>query len=136
MKGWLLARLTGALKLLALVAVALLVGRAWQSQLGPPLGLWHTYVPPEPDAEAIAALDWPGYLAAEAELFDAVRTEVTDELESDDRVPANRYFEGSPVYSPRFARDWNRSYVLEPAGPPRGAAVLLHGLTDAPRAVE
>ncbi len=31
-----------------------------------------------------------------------------------------------------FAHDWNRSYVLEPDGPPKGAVVLLHGLTDAP----
>ena len=31
-----------------------------------------------------------------------------------------------------FAEDWNRSYILEPAGPPVGAAVFLHGLTDSP----
>ena len=31
-----------------------------------------------------------------------------------------------------FADDWNRTHVLEPDGPPVGAVVLLHGLTDAP----
>ena len=36
------------------------------------------------------------------------------------------------MYPGHFARDWNRSYVLEPDGPPKGAVVLLHGLTDSP----
>ena len=52
-------------------------------------------------------------------------------LEPEERVPYNRYFEASPVYPPRFAQDWNRSYLLEPTAP-RGAVVLLHGLTDSP----
>ena len=61
-----------------------------------------------------------------------MRTEVKRRLPERDRVPFNRYFEGSPVYPGRFARDWNRSFVLEPDGPPAGAVVLLHGLTDSP----
>ncbi len=65
-------------------------------------------------------------------MFDEVRTEVTQKLEPDERVPVNRYFEGSPIYPGRFADDWNRTHVLEPDGPPVGAVVLLHGLTDAP----
>ena len=47
-------------------------------------------------------------------------------------MPVNRYFEGSPIYPGHFADDWNRTHVLEPDGPPVGAVVLLHGLTDAP----
>ena len=47
-------------------------------------------------------------------------------------MPVNRYFEGSPIYPGRFADDWNRTHVLEPDGPPVGAVVLLHGLTDTP----
>jgi alpha-beta hydrolase superfamily lysophospholipase len=42
-------------------------------------------------------------------------------LPPDARGALNRYFEGSPVYPARFAQDWNRSYVLEPAGTPVGA---------------
>src|SRR5262249_24978978 len=49
-----------------------------------------------------------------------------------DRVPLNRYFDGSPVNPAPFSQDFNRSYVLEPAGAPVGAAVLLHGFTDSP----
>ena len=118
--------------ILAIVTITLLVGRAVQSQRGPALQPWHIFVPADPHADEIDRLDWSGYLAAEARVFASVRSEVTDRLEEQDRTPDDRYFEGSPVYPGRFAQDWNRSYVLEPAGPPAGAVVLLHGLTDAP----
>ena len=45
---------------------------------------------------------------------------------------SNRYYAGSPIYPGNFEQDWNRSYILEPDGPPVGAVVLLHGLTDSP----
>jgi alpha-beta hydrolase superfamily lysophospholipase len=58
---------------------------------------------------------------------------VTEALEPEDRIAANRYFAGSPLFPGHFAQDWNRSFVLEPeGGEPLGAVVLLHGLTDAP----
>jgi alpha-beta hydrolase superfamily lysophospholipase len=120
------------LLLAAVIAGTLLIGRAVQSQLGPPLEPWHTFVPDEPDAEAIDRLDWRGYLAAEARTFAAVRAEVTERLEETDRRPDDRYFAGSPVYPGALTSDWNRSYVLEPVGRPVGAVVLLHGLTDSP----
>ena len=60
------------------------------------------------------------YLAAEQRIFEEVRTEVTQKLPPEERVPVNRYFEGSPVYPGHFADDWNRSHVLEPDGTPRG----------------
>jgi alpha-beta hydrolase superfamily lysophospholipase len=118
--------------LVVVSAAALLIGRIVQSQQGPPLEPWHTFVPAEPDAAELDRMDWAGYLAAEARVFASVRAEVTDRLEQKDRTPADRYFAGSPVYPGRFAQDWNRSYVLEPDGPPKGAVVLLHGLTDSP----
>ena len=112
--------------------ISLLALRIWQTQGGPDLHVWHTFVPADMHAAQIEAATWDGYMAAEAALFDAVRTNVTERLEPDERTPLNRYFEGSPVYPPRFRQDWNRSYVLEPDGPPKGAVVLLHGLTDGP----
>jgi alpha-beta hydrolase superfamily lysophospholipase len=119
-------------RLVLIVVVTLLIGRVVQSELGPSLEPWHTFVPAEPRAAEIDRLDWHGYLDAEARVFASVRREVTDRLEAKDRTADDRYFAGSPVYPGRFAHDWNRSYVLEPDGPPRGAVVLLHGLTDAP----
>lgn len=118
--------------LVGVVAMTLLVGRVIQSELGPPLEPWHTFIPDEPHAAEIDRLDWSGYLAAEARAFAAVRTQVTDQLDQSDRTPDDRYFADSPVYPGHFAQDWNHSYVLEPNGTPKGAVVLLHGLTDSP----
>ncbi|TWI01862.1 alpha-beta hydrolase superfamily lysophospholipase [Luteimonas cucumeris] len=118
--------------LLLIFVVALLSIRIWDSQRGPPLQPWHTYVPEELGAKALDAADWPAYLAHEARLFDAVHARMRKQLDTPMRVPSNRYYEGASMYPGRFAHDWNRSYVLDPAGVPRGAVVLLHGLTDSP----
>jgi alpha-beta hydrolase superfamily lysophospholipase len=117
--------------LLVLLALGLTL-RAWGVHQGPQLRPWHTEVPPELDVAELDAADWRGYLAAEARAFDAVRREVSARLAPEDRGPANRYDPASTLYTPGFATDWNRSFVLEPEGTPRGVAVLLHGLTDAP----
>ncbi|HEX6015232.1 MAG TPA: alpha/beta fold hydrolase, partial [Geminicoccaceae bacterium] len=126
---WLVKRLAA---LMAVCLVTFLAVRIWDSQRGLPLEPWHTYVPQELTREELESADWTQYLAAEQRIFDELRTEVTQKLAPEERVPVNRYFDGSPVYPGRFADDWNRSHVLEPAGAPKGAAVLLHGLTDAP----
>jgi len=118
-----------ALGALALLLVAL---RAYDVSNGPPLQLWHTYVPPEMSAAEIDRADWQTWLAHENTVFADVRANVTDRLPPSARVASNRYFAGSPLYPPHFDHDWNRSYVLRPRGRPVGAVVLLHGLTDAP----
>ncbi len=116
-----------------LIALAVFLGlRVVLSLRGPSLSTWHTYVPREMTSAQMQDADWGRYLAEEARIFQSVRTEVSQRLAPDQRVASNRYFAGSPLYPGRFAQDFNRSYVLEPAGTPRGAALLLHGLTDAP----
>jgi len=128
-----LVTLLKAIVVLAVLAVFGLLGvRAWDSQRGPPLALWHKYAPDDLTADDLRTLDWAGYLKAEAGVFDEVRTRVTEKLEPADRIPSNRYFDGSPIYPGKFKTDWNRSYIMEPAGAPVGAVVLLHGLTDSP----
>jgi alpha-beta hydrolase superfamily lysophospholipase len=118
--------------LLIVVAGTLLVARAWNSQRGPDLELWHTYVPHDMHAADIDKADWASWLKAEEEVFRRVRTEVTDKLGDEAKDPSNRYYDGSPIYPGHFKQDWNRSYTLEPDGSPVGAVVLLHGLTDSP----
>ena len=132
MRARLLRIVRRATLLVGAVVITLLGVRIWDTQRGPELELWHTYAPVELSADELDAADWSHYLAAEQAVFDHVRAEVTAKLEPEDRVPINRYFESSPVYAGRFVQDWNRSYVLEPEGAAIGAAVLLHGLTDAP----
>lgn len=106
--------------------------RIYDSQRGLPLEPWHTFVPHELDADELDRSDWPRYLAAEAAIFESIKKEVSQKLNAEERVPVNRYFEGSPVYPARFIQDFNRSFVLEPESAPVGAVVLLHGLTDSP----
>ena len=119
--------------ILLVAGLATLLGiRAWDSQRGPPLAVWHTYTPHDLDAGALKRMEWGDYLKHEQKLFDQVRANVTEKLEPGDRVPSNRYFNGSTIYPGRFKTDWNRSYIMEPEGPPLGAVVLLHGLTDSP----
>ncbi len=131
-----ITRLVKLLKIAAVVAaVALLtlVGvRIYDTQSGPELQLWHTFVPEELERAAIDEADWDAYLAHEERIFAEVRREVTDQLPPEAQIGANRYYAGSQVYPGGFAYDWNRSYILEPDGEPRGAAVFLHGLTDSP----
>jgi alpha-beta hydrolase superfamily lysophospholipase len=120
-----LPRLARILKRTALVIgvvfVTAIALRTYDVQRGPPLELWHTYVPHELSRAELAKSDWAGYLAAEDKVFAEVRTEVTDKLPLEARVPGNRYYDGGPIYPGRFVQDWNRSYVLEPQGAPRGA---------------
>lgn len=123
-------KIVGAL--LGMALLTFLAVRIYDTQRGLPLEPWHTYVPHELRAEKLEAADWTQYLTAEATIFDDVRREVSQRLKPGDRVPANRYFDGSPVYPAHFVQDFNRSFVLEPNGKPVGAVVLLHGLTDSP----
>ncbi len=118
--------------LFAASLVTFLAVRAYDAFRGEPLQPWHLYVPKELTTKELAKADWATYLANESAIMEEMRTEVTQKLGPEDRVPANRYFAGSPVYPGNFATDWNRSYILEPEGDPVGAVVLLHGLTDSP----
>jgi alpha-beta hydrolase superfamily lysophospholipase len=127
---------TRALKYTALVLAVVVVTvfgvRAWDAWRSRPLSPWHMHVPHELRAAELDTLDWAAYAKAEAAVFADVEKEVTATLPAEDQLPSNRYSASSPLYPARFAQDWNRSYVLEPAGPPSGVVVLLHGLTDSP----
>src|SRR5262245_16745736 len=88
---------------LAIALAAVLGLRAYDSQRGPPLQLWHTCVPHELSSIELSKSDWNAYLAAENAVFEDVRTHVTEKLEGDAKNPANRYFDGSPLYPGHFS---------------------------------
>ncbi|MGH6799840.1 MAG: alpha/beta hydrolase, partial [Methylocella sp.] len=132
MRGRLMKLMKRTALLLAVVIVTLFGVRVYLSETGAPLKPWHTFVPHELKANVIDEASWADYLRAEDKIFAEVLHEVSQELDADERIPVNRYFEGSPVYPESFSQDWNRSYVLEPDGAPVGAVVFLHGLTDSP----
>ena len=117
---------------LVLVLVTFIASRVYFSQSGAPLEPWHTFVPHELSIAEMDKADWQTFLKAEDRIFDEVRAEVVQKLPEEDRIPSNRYFEGSVVFPGHFKQDWNRSYTMQPEGPMKGAVVLLHGLTDSP----
>lgn len=118
--------------LLALAMSLVFAVRVLDIQGEPSLEPWHRFVPEELDERELDQADWSAWMNAEARVFAQVREQVSEQLEAEEQVPANRYFPGSPLYPGRFSQDWNRSYVLRPEGEPVGAVVMLHGLTDSP----
>ena len=118
--------------IILVVIATVFVVRALDSLRGPDLALWHTFVPEEMSTDEIDTTDWAGYLAAEDRVFQSVNDNVTMKLPPRDRVEHDWYFAEARVYPGSFTQDFNRSYLLEPEGTPKGAAVFLHGLTDAP----
>lgn len=118
--------------LLLLFVIALLALRVALSERGPALQPWHTWLPEELSDSQMDRTDWAGYLRNERRIFAEMKRNVSDKLPESSAETYNRYAEKSPVYPARFATDWNHSYELLPQGEPRGAVVLLHGLTDSP----
>lgn len=59
-----------------------------------------------------------------------VHNNVVMKQTSQDTTSLNRYNPSSPVFPDTLPTDWNRSYIMRPQAEPRGAVVLLHGLTD------
>ncbi len=124
------------IKRIALLLLVLLIGalgvRVYDTQRGPSLQLWHTYVPDEMRADEIDKASWEDYLTAEEVIFIEVLENVTNKLDSSQQTSLNRYYADSPISSREIPTDWNRSYIMMPEGKPKGAVVLLHGLTDTP----
>ena len=118
--------------LLVLAVFGLLAIRAWDSQRGPPLAVWHTYAPDDLTARDIEKLEWDGYLKAENALFDESPDQAREEPQARAAHCVQPLLRRQPDLSGPVQDDWNRSYIMEPAGAPVGAVVLLHGLTDSP----
>src|SRR5260370_15531946 len=95
------------LVLLIVVAATLLVARAWDSQRGPDLEPWHTYVPHDMHADQIDKADWASYLKAEEAVFHAARTELTNQLLALAREPGNCDSRGNPALLCHLAQGWH-----------------------------
>ncbi|UTH30237.1 alpha/beta hydrolase [Ectopseudomonas hydrolytica] len=120
------------LVLLLLIAVALLGVRIAGLSSLPDLQPWHRLVPQELEADELDQADWQAYLAAEAAIHQRLQRELIEPVTAAGVAPFSRYSSDSPVYPGKLSQDWNRSFILPPAGAPRGVVVLLHGLTDSP----
>ncbi len=125
-----LAKKTGMV--VGIVLFVLLAVRVYLSQQGPELHLWHTWRADEMSVREMDNADFAGYIAREDAIFADLDRAVTAKAEGEERTPLNRYYRQSLVWPGQFTPDANRSFILMPAGKPRGAVVLLHGLTDSP----
>ncbi|WP_368543169.1 alpha/beta hydrolase [Enterobacter soli] len=118
-----------------IVLIVLLTVRIYASLKEPGLHEWHTWTGDEMSAREIDRATFAQYLEREKAIFSDLQSEVTDRVEESEKTPLNRFYRHSLVWPGQFTPDANRSFVLMPAGKPRGAVVLLHGLTDAPYSV-
>lgn len=122
----------GAVLVVTVLGVIVLFARASVTVPTSAIEIWHTEVPPEMSVAELESGDWQTLMAAEARARAFVAASVTARVPDDPQLRFNRYAAKSPINSSRFATDWNRSFILEPAGEPKGVVVLLHGLTDSP----
>lgn len=74
------------------------------------------------------------YLALEDRLFDELRRTVLDDPAAADVHPLGRYTPNSAPERLAYDSPYNRSFELVPADP-RGAVLLVHGLSDSPYSV-
>jgi alpha-beta hydrolase superfamily lysophospholipase len=116
----------------ALVLGTLIIGGAVDARLRhPDLQPWHQMVPDDLGrADMGDTFTLEQWLARESTVFAEVEA-LESRLTADERSRVNRYYAGSATHYSRLGRNWNRTFEFEPAEV-RGAAVLIHGLTDSP----
>jgi alpha-beta hydrolase superfamily lysophospholipase len=125
----------------ALRGVALLVALCLVIALGftlyavgalPPLKPWHTErLDGEFTALRNSQLDFAGYLQLEGRLFDELARTVARWDTTDEALMQSRFNTRGPPNLLADGARYNRSYRLTPTQS-RGAALLMHGLTDSP----
>ena len=97
------------------------------------LSLWHTsHLDEEYTVEKQADItSFNTYLELENRLFNQLQTEVYNKASTQKINQLNRFESGSLSDPSHYPKNWNRSFTLKPKKP-RGAVLLLHGLSDSP----
>jgi len=118
------------------LVVAIVAGYAWYLDTLPDLKVWHTArLDAEfraSDADKVRTL--AEYRALEDRLFEQLKVEVYDKTSKEDQRRFNRYSSGSLSDPLKQPINWNRTFEL-PVKDPRGAVLLIHGLSDSPYAM-
>lgn len=95
----------------------------------PDLQPWHEYPFEDDFDKKNAGESLEAYLAREERIFGSLNAH--DWGSALDDVTYSRFDAGNISDPNRYQRNWNRSFVFE-AERPKGAALLLHGLSDSP----
>jgi hypothetical protein len=102
-----------------------------QGRSAPDLYSWHDDSILERDfSRRDEASDLSAYRAHEARVFASLSERIPAPGET--LRPVSRYHAQNPLRPRDGDFDWNRTFVLETDGAARGAALLLHGLSDSP----
>ncbi len=97
----------------------------------PDLQIWHSTELWEEFTADSGVEDFAGYLEVEESVYSELRESIIEKLPSEGHQRLNRFREGSLSDPARFARDWNRTFVLQQERP-KAAVLLLHGMSDSP----
>jgi len=115
------------------IVLTLVVGLGIHLTQSPALMPWHlaalTAEFRAADAANIKSLD--DYRALESRLMAQLDAEVYAKVPGDERSPINRYTTGSLADARQRKPDWNLTFEF-PVAKPKGAVLMLHGLTDSP----
>ncbi len=103
---------------------------------GVPLKPWHSEKLTEEFTEAKAdeVKSFSDYQALEDRLFKQLDEKVYAKTETGPEYKLDRYSTGSAADPRKQAQNWNRSFELATENP-RGAVLLLHGMSDSPYAL-
>ncbi len=116
--------------ILSVLLLTIYFVRAYDSRNMPALGPeYRIEFEHEFDASQEDGIDWSAYLEIENRLAQELEVEIDSDTRPDSLV--DRYSADSLTFPDSYPQNWNRSYEIA-ASPPRGVAVLLHGLTDSP----
>ncbi len=98
----------------------------------PALSVWHRAHLDQEFTTRSGVKNLEQYLALEERLFRQLDHLVYDKVPTDERRQINRFTRGSLSDPARWKTNWNRTFILAPAGAPRAGVLLLHGMSDSP----
>jgi len=97
----------------------------------PALSTWHTTLLKNEFTTQSKIKNITEYMALETKLFEELETEVYDKVLSTEQNRVNRYTKGSISNPSLWKPNWNKSFELTLTNP-KGAVLLLHGMSDSP----
>ena len=97
----------------------------------PTLNTWHTTLLKNEFTTSSKIHDLKGYMALENKLFGELQTKVYDKILPSEQNSINRYTKTSISNPSLWKPNWNKSFEM-PVANPKGAVLLLHGMSDAP----